>query len=119
VYNNTVDGAINLTGTTSPIVRNNFYISSTTSTSDNIDIDAISTGNYFTDYSGHDYYLKSTATLAIDEGYNVGITPDIVGTSVPQRTGVDIGAFELLSNQPPPPPVITIPPGHRIIVIQF
>jgi hypothetical protein len=119
VYNNTVVGAIVLTGSTSPVVRNNFYSSSTTNTSDNIDLDAITTGDYFSDYAGHNYYLKSTATLAIDEGYSVGLSPDIAGTAVPQRAGTDIGAFEFLDSQPEPPKVITIPPGHRIIVIQF
>jgi hypothetical protein len=119
VYNNTVVGAIVLTGSTSPVVRNNFYSSSTTNTSDNIDLDAITTGDYFSDYAGHNYYLKSTATLAIDEGYSIGLSPDIAGTAVPQRAGTDIGAFEFLDSQPEPPKVITIPPGHRIIVIQF
>jgi len=96
VYNNTVDGSITLTGSTSPITRNNFYRSSNINTSNNIDLDDIVPTNYFIDYAGHNYRLKSTATGAIDVGYNVSLTPDMIGTTVPQGSATDIGAYEYI-----------------------
>jgi len=94
IYNNTIDGSINVYVSNSPIVRNNFYTSSTVNTSNNIDIDNISTAQYFENYVGHNYTLKSTATLAIDRGYSYGSTIDLIGTSVPLGFATDIGALE-------------------------
>ena len=93
VYNNTVDGAISLSGTTET-VRNNFFKSLTGAANydHNLDVDDISTANYFTDYANKDYRLKSTATLAIDGGLDLDLTPDIQGTSVGDSP--DIGAYE-------------------------
>ena len=106
VYNNTVDGNITLSGTTGSVVRNHFFkalVEGTTPTkSNNLDIDDISTGNYFTNYAGHDYSLKSTASLAINLGYNVSLTSDIIGTSVPQGGTPDIGAYEYVSGASTP-----------------
>ncbi|HBL75456.1 MAG: hypothetical protein A2W90_03760 [Bacteroidetes bacterium GWF2_42_66] len=98
VYNNTVDGNITLSGTSGSTVRNNFFKDlvegSTPTKSNNLDIDDISVANYFVDYANHDYRLRSTAMLSINKGYNVSLTSDIAGTSVPQGSAPDIGAYE-------------------------
>jgi hypothetical protein len=96
IFNNTSDGEIYCPSTTNNVVRNNFYKSMTgnCTSSNNIDIDAISTSSYFTSYSNHDYRLKATAALAINTGYNVSLSPDIAGTNIPYGAGVDIGAYE-------------------------
>jgi len=96
VYNNTVDGTITLTGSTSPLVRNNIFLTSTTNTSNNLSFYDIIESLYFTNYSGHDYSLKYTAVDAIDQGYDLSLTPDIRGTVVPQGTAEDIGAYEFI-----------------------
>ena len=51
--------------------------------------------------SGHDFHLQSSSPC-IDIGIDAGLTRDYEGTPVPQRSGVDMGAFEL------PPPMITL-----------
>ena len=96
IYNNTIDGTIN--SVSSATIRNNFYQSLTSggTASHNIDIGDITPSNYFTNYLGHNYNLKSTAIGAIDVGYNVSLTPDIVGTTVPQGSATDIGAYEYI-----------------------
>lgn len=93
VYNNTCDGAINLTGTTS-YVYNTLYRTLTgyTVQSNNLDIDLITVGDYFRDYSVRDYHLKSTASLCINQGYDVGLTIDLDSKAI---SGLpDIGAYE-------------------------
>lgn len=96
LYNNTVDGNITLTGTTS-VTRNNFYHTTlTTNTSNNINIVDIVPTDYFIDYANHNYTLKSTATEAINGGYDVNLTPDIIGTTVPQGSATDVGAYEYI-----------------------
>ena len=96
LYNNTVDGSINLTGATTETVRNNYFksLTSADTASNNLDIDTLTTANHFQDYAGHDYRLKSTAISSIDNGYNVSLSSDMIGTSVPQGSAPDIGAYE-------------------------
>jgi hypothetical protein len=95
IYNCTVDGPIAISGT-GAIVRNCFYKTtlSGATASNNINIDNITTGDYFHNYSTGDFRLKGTATSAIDKGYFLSISPDMVGTTVPQSSITDIGAFE-------------------------
>jgi hypothetical protein len=80
-YNNDVIGTIDLSSSSSETVKNNFYITliSAATESNNIDIDNINTSDYFTNYAAHDYTLKSTATSAINTGYNWGQILDILG----------------------------------------
>ncbi len=96
LYNNTVDGSINLTEATTETVRNNYFNSliNAATASNNLDIDTLTTANHFQDYAGHDYRLKSTALSSIDNGYNVSLSSDMIGTSVPQGSAPDIGAYE-------------------------
>jgi hypothetical protein len=62
----------------------------------------------FIDYAGGDYRLKSTA-LAVDRGttlsspYNI----DYVGTSRPQGSAWDMGAFEYVDGKTPNSPVLS------------
>jgi hypothetical protein len=97
IYNNTCDGIIDCSGSTSETAQNNFYktLTGVSTSSNNIDIDAINTGNFFTNYGGHDYTLKSTATSAIDKGIYVGLGSDIRGQSIINIP--DIGAYEYVS----------------------
>ncbi|MBN2272727.1 MAG: cadherin domain-containing protein [Bacteroidales bacterium] len=94
IFNNTVNGDINCTGTISSTVRNNFYKSLTgaSSQSNNLDIDAINTSEYFINFSGNDYRLKATAANAIDKGTNVGLKYDAAMNPIYGLP--DIGAFE-------------------------
>lgn len=96
VHNLTANGTIDFTNSTTTTVRNCFYstLSGTLTTSNNLDVDGITTGDYFQNYATGDYRLKSTATSAIDQGYTMSVTPDIAGTSVPQGSATDIGAYE-------------------------
>jgi hypothetical protein len=75
---------------------NNFYKTLTNPgvSNNNIDIDAINVNTYFVNWASNDLRLKSTATLAIDHGLNLGLTPDIDGVIIPQGTLPDIGAYE-------------------------
>ena len=95
MVNNTVDEEINLTGAINEKVRNNFYQSliSAEIESNNLVISSISTTDYFINYSGHDFRLKPTASLAIDLGYDWGQTIDLIGNPV---NGLiwDIGSYE-------------------------
>ncbi|HBL73880.1 MAG: hypothetical protein A2W90_14385 [Bacteroidetes bacterium GWF2_42_66] len=96
IYNNTSDGNINLTGSTLTTARNNYFKSLTgAATYDhNLDIDTITTANHFQYYANHDYRLRSIAFSSINHGFNVSFTSDMIGTSVPQGTAPDIGAYE-------------------------
>ena len=93
------------------ITRNNIVANSTTADfSSNHETNCISSdtsangtncyasatmADIFTDYSGGDYTLKSDGD-AVDNGYNESgvVDTDIIGTSRPQSTVWDIGAFE-------------------------
>jgi hypothetical protein len=99
VYNNTGDGAINLTGTTNEVVVNNFYKSLTgeASSHHNIDIDNITVTDYFVNNSGHNYHLKSTATNAIGKGTNIGITIDYDSSTFTNPPS--IGSFEYFADK--------------------
>jgi hypothetical protein len=96
IYNNLIDGSAVLPGTTGETVRNNFYtiLTSAGTSSNNIDLDAITKTNYFLNYTGHDYHLKATAALAIDLGYNLSLTPDYDGVTVGNPP--EIGTFEYI-----------------------
>ncbi len=54
----------------------------------------------FTNLASFDFHLQS-GSPAIDGGINVGITQDIAGTSVPQGSAPDIGAYEYVGTAPP------------------
>jgi len=95
-YHNMVKGTVNMSGTSSTIFRNNFYgtLTGTVTSSNNIQLSSITTADYFTDYANNNFKLKVTASLARDAGYTVSVTPDIIGTSVPQNSVPDIGPYE-------------------------
>jgi hypothetical protein len=94
IYNNTVDGNIDLTEADSERVWNNYFGSLTSAAySDcNIDIDTISTSRHFRDYANHDYRLRTTALSAINHG-----ATDIAGNAS-HGNSVDIGAFTYKSD---------------------
>jgi hypothetical protein len=96
IYNNTIMNPVYLTGSSSQTVRNNFYKSITTPAiqSNNIDIDDIVMSDYFVNYASNNFTLKGTALYAIDLGYDVSLTPDIIGVTVPKGLATDIGAYE-------------------------
>lgn len=53
----------------------------------------------FTDYANGDYTVKNSSSLLYNAGTNLsgsGVTVDHIGTSRPQSTSFDIGAFELV-----------------------
>jgi hypothetical protein len=92
-YNNLVAGAINATGASSETARNNFYttLTSVATESNNIDLDAITLTDYFISY-GTNYHLKSSATSAINQGFNLSISSDYEGQSVGNPP--EIGPYE-------------------------
>lgn len=94
IYNNTIDGNITISGASADTVRNCYFSSLTGATysSNNIDIDTITTANHFIDYVGNDYHLKKTAISAIDNGYNYGQAKDFDNVGI--EDSPDIGAFE-------------------------
>jgi hypothetical protein len=95
LYNNTGTGAINATGGTGTIM-NSFYGSisaSGFSLLNNIDVDNITTSDYFTDYANGIFTLISTAIGAIDQAVDWGQDADSQGNSM-SGTGWDIGANE-------------------------
>lgn len=98
VYNNTFDGDVFLDGSTNPTIRNIIYESITLPASytftTSIRLADIDTDDYFTDYDGHDFTLKSTAADAINQGADVDLTPDLVGTAVDNTPS--IGAYEYI-----------------------
>jgi hypothetical protein len=102
VYNNTVDGAINCTGSSSSTVKNNLYkvLAGTVTQTNNLDLDDISVTSYFESYSGHKYKLLSTAANAINKGANIGINTDYLGNVISGMP--DIGAYEYLSAKSAP-----------------
>ncbi len=58
------------------------------------------------DRTGHDFHLQA-ASPAVDRGTNLGFTRDYDNVLVPQRSGVDVGAYEL----PAPTVTVTVPNG--------
>lgn len=53
--------------------------------------------NAFTDWSNGDFSIKNTSSVLYNAGTNTGApSNDIMGTSRPQATTVDIGAFEFI-----------------------
>ena len=99
IINNTGDGAINLIGTNTETVRNNFYksLASAATYDHNIDIDDITVTDYFVDNANHNYHLKSTATNARDAGVAVAITTDYDGSTFANPPS--IGAFEYFTDK--------------------
>ncbi len=97
VYNNTVDGSINCTGSTSSTIKNNLYkvLAGTMTQTNNLDLDGVPVTNYFESYSNHKYKLLSTAALAINKGVSLGINTDFLGNKISGMP--DIGAYEYLS----------------------
>jgi hypothetical protein len=95
IFNNISDCYINLFGVSKEL-RNNFvrYISqeSQNTTSNNIDLDNITISDYFTNYAQGDFTLKSTATMAIDNGFPVNIPVDYFKKAITEAP--DIGACE-------------------------
>jgi hypothetical protein len=74
----------------------------------------------FVDPGARNYRLQATSP-AIDQGVDVGLTRDYLGTIVPTGLGVDIGAFEYTTNPPTPTPSPTmtpIPIQHFLPLIQ-
>lgn len=98
IHNVTTDDPIDMTNTTTSTIRNCFYksIAGTVTASNNLDVDAITLTDYFQGHTTDDFRLKSTATSAINAGYNMSVTPDIMGTVVPQGSATEIGAYEYI-----------------------
>jgi len=95
IFNNTT-GDLSGTATTTYTASDD-----TISGTGNIDWDAGATdwANNFTDYANDDYSLVSGGSC-IDNGTDLsasGVTDDIIGTSRPQNSIYDIGAFEFIS----------------------
>ncbi len=110
LYNNTVDGIIDLSGAVNTTVRNNFFksITNASTASNNLIIAPDMVTTYFQDYSKHDYRLKSSAVNAINKGYPVGLNYDYSGKSI---NGIpDIGAYEFASIEPGNLPVFNNSP---------
>lgn len=75
-----------------------------------MDLDSSQTDPMLRNASSGDFALSS-GSPAIDAGISLGLTMDRTGTSVPQGSGPDIGAFEFVG-QPMPPQA---PSGLRIM----
>ncbi len=76
----------------------------------------------FVDAAGRNFRLQATSPL-IDAGTHVGITSDLDGTSVPQGSAPDIGAFEFSTSvgtnpADTTPPVITLL-GSATVTVSF
>jgi hypothetical protein len=94
IYNNTINGTVDLTGSSNEIFRNNFFesVSSVTTSSNNVQLSTISLTNYFKNPAAKNFELTSSAVNAIDKGYNVGLKYDCLKVTI---SGLpDIGAFE-------------------------
>jgi hypothetical protein len=78
LYNNLIDGTMDCSGTTNNVMINCFHkkLVGTFTATNNIDMDQIKVTDYFTNYTGHNYTLKSTATNAINKGKNLGLELD-------------------------------------------
>jgi hypothetical protein len=93
LYNNTVDGEIDVSSANGEIVRDNLYKVIDTNTGGNIDIDGLTTNDVFIDYSNNDYHLKSTAGAVLDAATNAHITEDKDQNPIYNDVR-DIGAYE-------------------------
>jgi hypothetical protein len=76
-----------------------------------------STGNPYTDSSTDNYYPTVGGGL-VNVGSDLSLTEDIVGTTVPQGSIPDIGAYEYLFPSPESPTEIPTV-KHRVIVISL
>ncbi|MBN1183330.1 MAG: cadherin domain-containing protein, partial [Bacteroidales bacterium] len=94
IYNNTINGIINCTGSESEKAYNNYASSfeSIETTSNNIDIDTINVLDHFSDFENADFMLLASAFSAINEGRDVGYEIDYLG--YPIENIRDIGAYE-------------------------
>jgi hypothetical protein len=127
IYNNTVDAERSAIGgnmsdstggdASGTILRNNILLPRDSfpgvgHTADhNLDSD---TKQYFVDASNHNYQLTSQSP-AIDAGTTSGLSlkTDILGTSIPQGGGPDIGAYEYTDSPAPTRPAA--PTGLRVL----
>lgn len=98
IYNNTIDGNIDLTGTSGSQVRNNYFqlLVGSAVVSNNLRIDTITVVNHFQNYANRDFRLMATAFSSIDHGCPLDIASDISGNSIPQGSAPDIGAYEFV-----------------------
>jgi hypothetical protein len=89
ILNNTIDGEIDLTGSSSGVVRNNYFrnLINAATFSNNLDMDTINISKHFQDYSHHNYHLKSTAFSSVSAGFNVSSAQD-------SGNKPDIGAYD-------------------------
>jgi hypothetical protein len=116
ILNNTMSGNVNLGGTSSEVVKNNFLrtLNSANNSSNNLDISTIKTADYFVNYNANNFALKSSAVKAIDQGINVGLNADYNLNPVVNLP--DIGAFEFSAPPTPPPVDTTTPPPPPPVV---
>jgi len=113
IYNNTVNGDINLNGATNETVKNNICksVASATVAGNNIMMKDINLDAHFVNYKVSDYRLKSTANSAINKGVFVGLNYDYLGNAI--LGDPDIGAYELFiaqSSTPIPDPTVNTAP---------
>jgi hypothetical protein len=94
IYNCMVDGNISFSATGAE-VKNCFYgaITGTGTFTQNIYLSPTVKSTYFVNFSAKNFTLTSAATEAIDKGANLGLSPDISGTPVPNNI-TDIGSKE-------------------------
>lgn len=59
----------------------------------NLDVDSANGDDHFVNVLDKDYRLKASST-AVDAGADAGLTVDILGTSIPQGSDPDLGAYE-------------------------
>lgn len=107
IYNNTINGIVDLTGASNEIFRNNFFesVSSVTTSSNNVQLSTISLTNYFKNPAAKNFELISSAINAIDKGYNVGLKYDCLKVAIYGQP--DIGAFEYKASSTE---IINLPP---------
>ena len=94
-FGNTVDIRFGSTSYSASQVQNGQYYSATGYEQHGIGLSPL-----FVNPSGYDFHLQQTSP-AKDNGTSVGLTRDLDGTSVPQGSAVDIGAYEFVQGGPP------------------